>query len=130
VFALRAERLTARQNTLEDAVSDELERLEQAAKDERVIPGLATGIAELDRLLGGLQDGRLYVVAARPSMGKSLLALQIARHAALNKHERVLFASLEMSDSETAQRHLAAESASHPTGCISGRSRTATGPPS
>jgi replicative DNA helicase len=114
VFALRAERLTARQSTLEDAVSDELERLQLAAKDDRAIPGLATGIPGLDKLLGGLQDGRLYVIAARPSMGKSLLALQIARHAALTERQRVLFASLEMSDSETAQRHLAAESGVNP----------------
>ncbi len=114
VFALRAERLTARQSTLEQAVSDELVRLEQASKDDREIPGLATGIPKLDRLLGGLQDGRLYVIAARPSMGKSLLALQIARHAAITERERVLFASLEMSDSETAQRHLAAESGVSP----------------
>ena len=114
VFALRAERLSARQSTLEQAVSDELERLEQASKDGREIPGLRTGIPGLDRLLGGLQDGRLYVIAARPSMGKSLLALQIARHAALSEAQRVLFASLEMSDSETAQRHLAAESGVSP----------------
>jgi replicative DNA helicase len=114
VFALRAERLGARQSTLEQAVSDELERLELAAKDGRDVPGLRTGIGGLDRLLGGLQDGRLYVVAARPSMGKSLLALQLARHAALIERQRVLFASLEMSDSETAQRHLAAESGVSP----------------
>ena len=43
-------------------------------------PGSPTGIPDLDRLLGGLQDGRLYVVAARPAMGKSLLSLQFARH--------------------------------------------------
>ncbi len=69
---------------------------------------------ELDRLLGGLHDGRLYVVAARPAMGKSLLSLQIARHVAMVERRRVLFASLEMSDSETAQRHLAAESCVDP----------------
>jgi replicative DNA helicase len=114
VFALRAERLSSRQSTLEEAVVSELARLELAAKDEREIPGLVTGIPGLDRLLGGLQDGRLYVIAARPSMGKSLLALQFARHAALKERQRVLFASLEMSDSETAQRHLAAESGVSP----------------
>ena len=47
-------------------------------------------------------------------MGKSLLALQFARHAAMHERQRVLFASLEMSDSETAQRHLAAESGVDP----------------
>ena len=69
---------------------------------------------DLDLLLGGLQDGRLYVLAARPAMGKSLLALQFARHAAMRERQRVLFASLEMSESETAQRHLVAESGVDP----------------
>ena len=114
IFALRRDDVLSKQRLLELAVTEELERLEQAAKDDREIPGLATGIRELDRLLGGLQDGRLYVVAARPAMGKSLLSLQFARHAAMHERQRVLFASLEMSDSETAQRHLAAESGVDP----------------
>jgi replicative DNA helicase len=110
IFALRGQEVLARQRLLEHAVADEVERLEQAAKERREIPGLMTGLRELDRLIGGLQDGRLYVLAARPAMGKSLLALQFARHAAMRERQRVLFASLEMSESETAQRHLAAES--------------------
>ena len=114
IFALRGHDVLARQRLLEHALAEEIARLEQAAKDDREIPGLATGISDLDRLLGGLQDGRLYVVAARPAMGKSLLSLQFARHAAMHEQQRVLFASLEMSDSETAQRHLAAESGVDP----------------
>ena len=114
IFALRGQEVLAKQRLLEHAIADELERLEQAAKEKRDVPGLPTGISDLDRLLGGLQDGRLYVLAARPAMGKSLLALQFARHAAMHERERVLFASLEMSDSETAQRHLAAESGVDP----------------
>ncbi|MBV9195222.1 MAG: replicative DNA helicase [Solirubrobacterales bacterium] len=114
IFALRGQEVLAKQRLLEHAIAEELERLEQAAKDKRDIPGLPTGISDLDRLLGGLQDGRLYVVAARPAMGKSLLVLQWARHVALRERQRVLFASLEMSDSETAQRHLAAESGVDP----------------
>jgi replicative DNA helicase len=102
IFALRATKLGAKQRLLEDAIADEIDRLERAARDDREIPGLATGLPELDKLLGGLQDGRLYVIAARPAMGKSLLTLQIARHAAMLEQQRVLFASLEMSDSETA----------------------------
>lgn len=114
IFALRAQELHAKQRLLKDAIGDEVDRLERAASDGREIPGLPTGVPELDRLLGGLQNGRLYVVAARPAMGKSLLSLQFARHAALKERQRVLFASLEMSDSETAQRHLAAESGVDP----------------
>jgi replicative DNA helicase len=114
IFGLRAKSLAARQRLLEDAVAEEIERLEQAARGTREIPGLRTGLPELDRLMGGLQDGRLYVIAARPAMGKSLLTLQIARHAAFVERGRVLFASLEMSDSETAQRHLTAESGVDP----------------
>jgi replicative DNA helicase len=114
IFALRGQELQAKQRMLEHAVAEEIDRLEQASKDDREIPGLTTGIRDLDRMLAGLQDGRLYVAAARPAMGKSLLCLQIARHVALHEHERVLFASLEMSDAETAQRHLAVESGVDP----------------
>ena len=114
IFALRGRDHASKQRLIEHAVSDELDRLERASRDQRALPGVSTGIPELDRLLGGLQNGRLYVFAARPAMGKSLLALQLARHVASVERARVLFASLEMSDSETAQRHLAALSGVDP----------------
>lgn len=82
IFTLRVSDTKARRRLLEEAVSEEIDRLEQASRDGRALPGLSTGIPELDKLLGGLQNGRLYVIAARPAMGKSLLALQLARHAA------------------------------------------------
>ncbi len=59
IFALRARENASKQRLLEHAVSDELERLERASRDERALPGLSTGIPELDRLRGGLQNGRL-----------------------------------------------------------------------
>ncbi len=114
IFALRADASRGRARMLEDAVTEELDCLQRATTDEHGLPGLATGLPDLDRLLGGLQAGRLYVLAGRPAMGKSLLALQIARHVAAREQQRVLFASLEMSDAETAQRHLAAESGVDP----------------
>jgi replicative DNA helicase len=125
VFALRAVRLTSRQSTLEEAVVSELDRLELAAKDDREIPGRVTGLAGLDRLLGGLQDRRLYVIAARPSTEKSLLALQFARHAALPgaPARAVRVAGDERPRSGISRR----KAASHRTGCTWGRSRTATG---
>ena len=70
-------------------------------------PGIATGIAGLDRLTNGLQTGQLIVIAARPGVGKSALALTIARHTA--RETGTLFVSLEMSTHELAQRLLTAE---------------------
>jgi replicative DNA helicase len=76
----------------------------QGGRDRRI----ATGLADLDRMLhGGLRPGRLYVLAGRPSSGKSALALQIAVHAALTKHPAMV-ASLEMADDENGERALAA----------------------
>ena len=129
IFQLRANTVRGRQRLLSDAVNDEVDRLAQCSQSGRAVPGLTTGIAPLDELLGGLQQGRLYVVAARPSMGKSLIALQIARHVAAVESGRVLFASIEMSDSETAQRHLAAESGVAPSRIHLGRLHEHDWPP-
>jgi replicative DNA helicase len=86
IFRLRASTVRGRQRLLADAVGDEVDRLAQCSQSGRAVPGLTTSIAPLDELLGGLQQGRLYVVAARPSIGKSLIALQIARHVAAVEH--------------------------------------------
>lgn len=73
--------------------------------------GAPTGLADLDALLGGLQRGKLYVLAARPAMGKSALATQIAMACASASPEAyggsVLFESLEMTDSEVTARLMA-----------------------
>jgi len=61
-------------------------------------------------MLNGLHRGRLYVIAARPAMGKTTLVQNMAANAALRLGRKVLFASLETGESELAQRHLAAES--------------------
>jgi replicative DNA helicase len=81
--------------------------------DERMsrppgLTGLSTGLVDLDRILDGLQSGRLYVVAARPAMGKSILAMQCAREA-VKKGSAVAFFSLEMPAEELANRLWAAE---------------------
>lgn len=74
-------------------------------------PRIATGLTELDRLLGGgLRPGRLTAIAARTAMGKSMLALSIARHTAIRAARPTLVASLEMSNLELGERTMAAES--------------------
>ena len=74
-----------------------------------VLPGVSTGISDLDTLTGGLQGGSLMIVAARPSIGKTALATAIARDAAMANHN-VFFSSLEQSAEEIAGRLVASTS--------------------
>lgn len=83
------------------AVSMALERADRAGKG--VFTGLRTGLADLDERLGGLEPGTLTVVGARPSMGKTALAVAMARHAAANG-TGVLFFSLEMDAAQIGRR--------------------------
>lgn len=71
--------------------------------------GVPTDFIELDELTGGLHGGQMIVIAARPGVGKSTLALDIARSAAIHHHMATVFFSLEMSRTELAMRVLSAE---------------------
>lgn len=84
-----------------------IERI-HASSDE--IRGIRTGFAELDNKLAGLQKSDLIILAARPSMGKTTLAMDIARHAAVKNDVPVGIFSLEMSSDQLVNRMLAAES--------------------
>jgi len=85
-----------------DRISDRL------ARGKGMISGLATGLIELDNLTSGFQDSELLILAARPSMGKTALALNIAAHAALEENAATLIVSLEQSRLELAERLLCA----------------------
>lgn len=84
-----------------------LERLTAAEEAGGGVVGIPTGFLDLDKVVGGLQPGNMVVVAARPSMGKTALALGIAEHAALSQNLAVAVFSLEMSGDELIQRLLA-----------------------
>lgn len=92
--------------SLESAV-EEMEIAEQKGDE---ITGIQTGIYDLDNMTHGLHGGQLVIVAARPGVGKSTFALDIARNAAINHKKPALFFTLEMSRSEIAMRLLSAES--------------------
>ena len=81
-----------------------LDRLEAAGG--RASGGIATGFADLDRLLGGLKPGEVSIIAARPSMGKTAIALNIAEQIAFGSRVPVGLFSLEMFKSAVAQRLL------------------------
>jgi replicative DNA helicase len=85
------------------------ERFEHLNSTNDVHRGIPTGFAALDNLLAGLQKSDLIILAARPSMGKTTLALDIARNAACQYKASVGIFSLEMSDQQLVDRMLAAE---------------------
>lgn len=83
-----------------------VEQIDAILKSDDSILGLSTGLGELDKMLSGLVGGRLYILGARPAMGKSALAQQIAECVASKPDKNVVFASLEMSVEEYTQRAL------------------------
>jgi replicative DNA helicase len=94
---------------LEESIKSAVAEMEAAEIRGGDLVGVPTGFTELDALTHGLHPGQLVIVAARPAVGKSTLALDIARHAAIRKRKPVIFFSLEMSRSEIAMRMLSAE---------------------
>lgn len=96
--------------SLETILSESFDRLDELHKDKGKIRGVPTGYKDLDNILAGLQKSDLFILAARPSMGKTALALNIAHNVALKSELPVLLFSLEMSKEQLVDRMLAMES--------------------
>ncbi len=95
---------------LKDTLSEAFERLEHLHHTKNELRGVPTGFVEIDNKLAGFQKSDLIILAARPSMGKTSLALDIARKAAVNHKVPVAIFSLEMSSQQLVDRMLSAES--------------------
>lgn len=95
--------------SLEEILSDNFERLDELHKDKATIRGVPTGFKDLDNILAGLQKSDLFILAARPSMGKTALSLNIGHNVASKSKAPVLIFSLEMSKEQLVDRLLAAE---------------------
>jgi replicative DNA helicase len=91
---------------IRDILNDAMARIDARMKHEHSIGGIETGFSDFDTLSGGLHDGELIILAARPSMGKTALALNIAEYVTMQCQTPVLFVSLEMSSVELADRML------------------------
>ncbi|HLH63769.1 MAG TPA: replicative DNA helicase [Ktedonobacteraceae bacterium] len=89
-----------------DILADYMNKLEQLHERRGTIVGVPTGFTDLDRLTGGLQKSDLIVLAARPGVGKSSLALSLAHNAAIKHQISIAIFSLEMSKEQLAQRLL------------------------
>ena len=97
-------------STIKDELAEAWERLEHLQKHEDTLRGISTGFTQLDNLLAGLQKSDLILLAARPSMGKTALALDIARQTSTKHGTPVGIFSLEMSSQQLVDRMLAAQS--------------------
>jgi replicative DNA helicase len=94
---------------INDVLDVEITKLEQLSQEGKAITGTPSGFDDLDNITGGFQPGNLIVLAARPSMGKSALMANFAENAALGSNKAVALFSLEMSESELAQRFIASQ---------------------
>jgi len=109
IFQLAEDRVRTGLIGIKEVVRDGFERLEKIFSEGRRITGLATGYAGLDNETAGLQPSELIILAARPSMGKTALALNIASNIALRHKLPVAIFSLEMSKESLLLRMLASE---------------------
>lgn len=108
IFQLAEDRVRTGLVGVRELVRDSYERLERMVSEGRRLTGLSTGYRQLDQLTSGLQPSELIILAARPSMGKTALALNIAENVALGERRAVAIFSLEMSKESLLLRLLSA----------------------
>lgn len=110
IFNISQKSITYEFIPLKEELVKAFERIDQLHKGGGKLRGLTTGFTELDKYLAGLQKSDLIVLGARPSLGKTALALDIARHVAIRERVPVGIFSLEMSRDQIVDRLIAAES--------------------
>ncbi|MCH3915196.1 MAG: replicative DNA helicase [Acidaminococcaceae bacterium] len=109
ILAVANRRNTGEVTKIKDIVKSAMGRIEKLYDSKEAFTGLPTGFTDFDRMTSGLQPSDLIIVAARPSMGKSSLVLNIAQYVALKGKKSVAFFSLEMSKEQLVQRLLCSE---------------------
>ncbi len=95
--------------SIEAVLHDELDKLERISREGISLIGTPSGFRDLDDITGGFQRGNLIVLAARPAMGKSACVVNMAENAAVDHDKAVALFSLEMSETELAQRFIASQ---------------------
>jgi replicative DNA helicase len=95
--------------SIEAILHDELDKMEKLSREGTSLTGTPSGFKDLDEITGGFQPGNLIILAARPSMGKSAFVTNIAENAAIDYNKAVALFSLEMSETELAQRFVASQ---------------------
>lgn len=109
VFEISGSKVTGEFEPISELINESFAELERRNTEGHVTVGCETGFRDLDGLITGFQPSQLIIVAARPSMGKTALALNIARNVAVDQKKGVAVFSLEMSNMEVVQRMMCAE---------------------
>ncbi len=110
LFAVSEQHVKQSAVSLESILEESFERLDELHKDKKKIRGIPSGFKDVDNLLAGFQRSDLFILAARPSMGKTALMLNFAHNVAVDSKEPVLLFSLEMSKEQLVDRLLSMES--------------------
>jgi replicative DNA helicase len=106
IFAVGEDRFKGQMLSMKDQVMEAIEAIEKLYERKGGITGISSGFVEFDRMTSGLHPSEMIVIAARPSMGKTALAMNIAEHVAINEKLPVGVFSLEMSSQQLVQRLL------------------------
>ncbi|MFA5124327.1 MAG: replicative DNA helicase [Patescibacteria group bacterium] len=109
VFAVSQKFLKEKFTHIKDVLTGAFDRIDELHREKGKLRGLPTGFTEMDNVLGGLQKSDLIILAARPSVGKTALALDIARNAAIRHKKSVGIFSLEMSKEQLVDRLISGE---------------------
>jgi replicative DNA helicase len=109
VFGIADQRISGDFENMETLLKQSFDRLTEMAQDGRDLTGIASGFRQLDDLTAGFQSSNLVVLAARPGMGKTSLALNMAAHVGVRERRPVAIFSLEMSREEVTMRLMCAE---------------------
>ncbi len=109
VFGVSQKSINQKFMPVKDALEDAFERIDRLHRGEEMTRGIPTGFADIDNYLSGLQKSDLVILAARPSLGKTSMALDFARHIATKEKTSVAIFSIEMSKEQLVDRLICAQ---------------------
>jgi len=109
IFSIAQKSLSQRFVPVKEILGETFKRIDELSKNKGTLWGIATGFTKLDNVLAGLQKSDLIILAARPSLGKSALAIDIAKHVACENKIPVGIFSLEMSKDQVIDRLIAVQ---------------------
>jgi replicative DNA helicase len=109
IFELRDNRQAFSFSKIDEVLTRTIDKIDEAYRTKKTITGIPTGFDKLDEMTSGFQPSDFVIIGARPSIGKTALALNMAAHIAFKRHMPTAFFSLEMSDVALAQRLISSE---------------------